>query len=116
MSDQRPTEADLRRDLDSDLELVKRGDRNEYTDCSPQPALCWRELARRDMWDGWPAAIRRALAAEAEVARLRNELATTDEDNRILRDKLQSAAEKIATMSAHLSRLAERRTRNEVTT
>lgn len=56
-------------------------------------------------------ALQRAWAAEAEVARLKIEIATTDEDNRILRDKLQSAAEKIATMSAHLSRLAEKRQR-----
>lgn len=74
MADVKPTEADLTRDLEADLAFVAEknaitltGRPNAY-DIEDDVDIAMR--ARAD--DAWPAAIRRAISAEAAAARLRS--------------------------------------------
>lgn len=76
-----PTKADLKRDLEADLGLVcdpvlqasavENRTYFERHNCWPDtPWMAFPLVA----FDGWPAAIRRALWAEAEVERLKRKL------------------------------------------
>ena len=95
MDEIRPTSDDLARDLRADLAVVEAATPGPWADDVPAGHVYnpdWLRLgwdrgivattdddtdtrAIAAMRDGWPAAIRRALAAEAEAARLNDTLA-----------------------------------------
>ena len=83
-----PTKEDMARSLEADLRFVEQIRRHQGSDRSDLDAEFW---AIGDA--AWPAAIRRALAAEAEVERLRKQV--------------EGHAERIAAQSELLSRRAE---------
>lgn len=103
-TDPAPTPEDMARDLAWDLELVGRGERNEYSDQGPNAApWCWRDTVLRDVWIGWPAAIRRALAAERDRDRLAAEVERLREEDANLRGRLAASMERELELRAALA-------------